>query len=753
MQKLRIIEMDSLPRGLDLRRFIDSMLCSQFMLCHDLLLRRTFLATDDHAVPERLTGSVPGISFHDVDASSFPLSSPSYLVGYAEPHDDRDGAPLPLLDSMYRILSRARCRVIVSFAPAAKGHVERVTRQVEAMASRRSIRLTRNTGNRSGISSASDSLQMELFYDSDEKRMLLSLLETLNEASMRNGAAYRISVIIDGEAKEAAREYIASNLFLFEEKEMGAHSLDEAYAFAAGADALPFSHANSASFLSFSDAIARHDAISTQYRATDGEIEVGEYLSGSLTGSGEAVRLSARVFNLGTIISGLPGTGKTATAMGLVAQLAAKTEAKVLIVSPTGEWNALGRGLGARVIRLYESQERINFFRCDSGISIERFYENLAMLLASASDAGPYRNSMEKSLLSAFRKVYASTTAPDPAEAYAEIEEAVIEQHGKRSGAGVTYTKHGENVMAGLQSLRLMLLKPQFAYRDGASFSDLLRHGVVFDLSMVSNNMKRFFYALILNQAYSFTDALDELGNERLRVLLCIEEAQLMLGSDNESAATLDLEQRIQDFRKRGVGLMLIAHNVTDISVGIRRLCQIKAYFRQSADVARYACNDLVFSEEDAGAVVERLKSLPQGTCALSYMTVENGMRVPHGSVFVRLGMRTIEQQAAQRDDMPQPGPAVPAHPVTASKPTRITVLDNEGRPRRSARIGLVYAGEQVFSGATDQEGRIEVAGLMAERTYKLLVFGAKKRETVRFKVTGGTESTVGTDVITKPTI
>ena len=725
---LHTYEIDSLPTEMDLEAFLGAMLGSQFMLCHDFKEGKTYVAFEDADAHVRIKHAVAGIGMHEETIAWRRLSLPRYAVGYSATRMDRDGRVLETFRELYSILSHSGAMFLVSFVPASAEQVDAARLRVEEMASRKSIRLTRNLGSRNGSPSATDSMQMELFYESDERRMLLSLLESLNAASMRNGVAYRVSIIFENNAQ--VNEYIKANLFVFENRGINVGSVNDAYEFAKHADALPLSHACAAGYLSFSERITRHGTITTRYGCGGGNIELGEYLHGSVTGRGETLHLDYRTFNLGAIISGLPGTGKTATAMNLIRQLSRESDASIVVLSPTGEWNAFGRSVGARVIKLYDGTVRLNFFKCDSGINIERFYENLAMLISSASNAGPYKNSLEKSLLSAFRKSYAATVSPDPAEVYACIENAVIEQHGKRSNVGVKLTKHGENVMAALQNLRLLLMNPQFAYCDGEDFSGLLRTGVVFDLSLVSNSMKPFFYALILNQAYGFADMLDTDGNDELRMLMCIEEAQLMLDREGESAATLDLEQRIQDFRKKGIGLMLIAHSVTDISPGIRRLCQTKVYFRQSADVAKYACGDLVFGEEEGRLVTDKLKGLPQGRCAVSYIAIEDGMRVPKGSVFVEVMFSQGHVEA-------QPEAKVGKR---HAKATVITVIENAA-PKAGAAVRMIYVGETVFEGVTDAKGRVVAEGLLEGKMYKMLVLGAKRRETREFSIIGGVDT------------
>ena len=739
MVQLFAFEIDSLPVELDPRRFIASMLNSQFMLYHDLKSRRTFLITEDIDAPGRLQRTISGISLHEEALPANTLNASHYAVGYASLQPDKEDKPNEILESLYSMLGGTDSFLIISFVPASANHVEEVRRRIENISSSRSIRLTKNLGNKNGLSSTSDSMQMELFHDSDERKMLLLLLDSLNDAAMKNGTAYNISLIFNSRIAE----YLKSRLFLFEDRRIMIGSIEEAYKFCRGADSLPFSHSDAAAFLTFSERINREQQISTWYKHAGGEIEVGEYLHGSLTRSSEPILLDYRTFNLGTVISGLPGTGKTAAAMNILKQIHNSCKTSLVVLSPTEEWNSFAKDNEMKIVSLYSQMPRINFFKCDSKINIERFYENLAMLIASASSAGPYKNSLEKSLLSAFRKTYASTRSPDPLVVYEEIENAVIEQHGKRTHVGVKYTKHGENVMAALQNLRLMLMKPQFAYPEGENFSHLIKDGTVFDLSSVSNNMKPFFYALILNQIYSFTDMFDAEGNDKLRMLICIEEAQLLLDAEERSAANVDLEQRIQDFRKKGIGLMLVAHSITDISIKARRLCQTKLYFRQSSDVAKYACNDLVFREEESKAVIDKLKSLQQGKCALNHIAIENGLRIQRGSVFMKAA---VQQEQAVCNSKP-------AKISSVSKATKVKILDVNGNPKSNTHIQLYYVGEQVYQGITDPDGTAKIDNLMEDRIYTLLVLGAKKKDAKRFEVVGGREVSLPLDILTNRNI
>ena len=77
----------------------------------------------------------------------------------------------------------------------------------------------------------------------------------------------------------------------------------------------------------------------------------------------------------------------------------------------------------------------------------------------------------------AFSKVYSRTKNPNPQSVYEEIEESIREQHGKRTSTSIKYTKHGENARAALESLRQLLMMPQFAYGEGVDFGDFVAKG------------------------------------------------------------------------------------------------------------------------------------------------------------------------------------------------------------------------------------------------------------------------------------
>lgn len=733
-RQLHVFRLVSLPVSVDNQLFLDSMLNSQFMLYHEFSTASTFLITDNKCLVNDLETVILGLRFNYVPSKDFSFLDSRYLVGF-NINNDRLKSCLPLED-MYSILKNCKSGILVSFVPTDILEVSRVKDKVEDMLSRREIRITNNFGNKS-YPSVSGSAQRELYYDSDERRLLLSILETLNEAVARNGCSYKISFIVHGDDKEKVYNYLRQRLFILEDYHLRTTNLGELYKSVRIKDAVPFSYEGAARILGFTDSVKKAKIITTSKNVSNvsGGVSFGFYLDGSVYETTDKISTEVSTLNLGTLITGLPGSGKTFAAMNIINQIIDKRQTKIVIIAPTKEWSAFGSENNMKVVRLDGYGQKINFFRCNDK-NVARFYENLAMLMAHASNAGPYKNSIEKCLLSAFNKVYSVSTNPDPTDVYEEIEEAVIEQHGRRSGVGVKYTKHGENIRAALENLRLMLLKPQFAYSYGVELEQLISDGVVFDLSNVSNNMKPFYYALVLNQIYASADSFDMEGNEELRLFICLEEAQLVFdNSEERSAATLDLRQRIQDFRKKGIGIMLITHNVTDIDFRIRRLCQTKLYFRQSADIVKYAANDLILEGSLIDDLGDKLKTLEHRVCVLNYIGSQEGLKNPATALFIKIPEHSVGRIGYSEPNL-----------IGNLDETTIRIIDNGKNPINQINIELWYVGERIYNGRIDNGASIIVKNLLEDKRYKLFVLGKSKKQTKTFNVIGGKENIITVD-------
>ena len=685
-----IEEIVSIPEGLNGEQFLEAGLGKEFALVHDLMRMRTLVLTHDGF------GNGYGIRTRQ---ASMELSGSFFLASALQ----TKGIDL------YSLLGFSSHLLVIIFYRLDAKDAEKMRKKVEDELSSFQTRAVRRVNE--------INLNSELYYNSYRRQLLASWLESLNEAESSN-ACYNV-VFAFPENDRTLIDYLRSRSILSSFSKISVKNLEELFEKARKND-MPIGQSLAAKFVFFSPAIQRVMGLET-VAVRSGDICIG---SGLVHGENKLnVCIDSSSLKFGTIISGLPGTGKTFAAMSIAEQVHNKG-IPIVAIAPTEEWSAFGYANSMPVISFYRSSIPINFFKCDAEISIERFYENLASLLALASNAGPYTRTLEKVLLAAFKKVYAKTTRPDPQEVYNVIEEEIIEEHAKRSNVGIEFTKHGENTMAALQNLRLMLMRREFAYSEGIDFAKLFEKGAIFDLSSVSNSMKPFYYSLILNQLYSVIDSFPEDASPGLRLLALLEEAQLALHGNSSEAVVADLKQRIQDFRKKKVGLVLITHNVTDINKSIRRLCQNKLYFRQSPDVVRFAASDLIFDAEQ-GKVQKLLKTMGNRVCA-----------------FVSVGMNSEPVRDAAlvltREISVPRAPAAETYSPGLEK-MRIKIRNSGGMPVE-ARLKVEYVGMKVFSGKTDESGSVEIDSLPG-RNYKVYVLGEKKKDTKVFTAKGGEEN------------
>ncbi len=721
MDRLHYFNVSAVSEGIDRKLFLDHLLNAEFMMQHDFNQGTTSIISKDQEKIMQLNFSGMGMGVEET-AEGIDETFGQFIhvpVAIFQPKGYKVEEKR-YIDDLYRIFQGSNLKVFAAFFHPAPGKVTELRGSIEDKISRIEVRHSQSMNGAVRQSSAAYS---DSYYESYEKKLLSLFLDNLNDILINRGLAYNASFII--ESKKGCQDvisYLKSNAVVLGQRVITAKTTGDLYLRAKQSDSIPLSYANASQAIGMSNRIRRVITTNSSAQAAAGDIEIGNYVSPGISAALQRAAIDSKVLNLGTLITGLPGTGKTNAGKLIIGQ-ALKHKTQSVIISPTGEWNEFGSRNSLNIINLGKPQININFFRCESG-NATKFYENLAMLIAAGSNSGPYQNSMQNCLLSAFAKAYAKGTNPEPDDVYSEIEESVIEQHAKRTGAGVKYTKHGENIRAGLEGLRQVLMKPQFAYSGSASFKALVKDGAVFDLSGLSNNVKPLIYALLLNQVYTISDEFDIYGDNETRLIICLEEAQLVFNEENESSATLDLRERIQNFRKNGVALMLITHNINDISPNIRRLCQNKLYFRQSADVAKYAANDLIFGEAEYDKILDSLKTLGQRECAINAVEVSQGGKSVPNSAFVRIMDYTAE--GYYKEDAAE----------TAEIDTTIRII--AGNPEPVFRYEIYYLGERIRTGTASQRPSIE-KGLLPNKRYRLVVLGEKRRDNKEFWIIGGT--------------
>ncbi|MDE1810855.1 MAG: hypothetical protein KGH66_02340, partial [Candidatus Micrarchaeota archaeon] len=299
--------------------------------------------------------------------------------------------------------------------------------------------------------------------------------------------------------------------------------------------------------------------------------------------------------------------------------------------------------------------------------------------------------------------------------------------HAKTTNSGVKYTKHGENIRSALENLRAILSLPAYSAVDGIKIGDMATNGVVFDLSKVSSSSKAYLYALILNQVYALISCLDLVGDSQLRILICIEEAQLIFGT-KDNAATQDIKQRIQDFRKQGVGILMLTHNVTDIDPSLRRLCQTKLYLKQAPDVAPIAAKDMVFTHSEDEDVILKLKLLVSGTGALSYVTKVGEQKLPNDTIFISTKQYVAPKYSANTkvaEYMQKYGLKV-SKPISSNISLKCYSEEDTKAFSEVKVLRIIYLSETIFE--CSAETRYSAAELLDGRGYMLQLLGKRNR-------------------------
>jgi DNA polymerase III delta prime subunit len=626
-------------------------------------------------------------------------------------------------------LRYAQSGLFICFYPCSQSDVIRSKHELESAASSRALGSTNqvNTGNGRGIS-----VRSENYHGSWEASAELALLSITNEILSENFQGYKFSIITETrEGGELICRNIMSNLFLLSDIRFTAETPQAILSERQHCKSALISMKRLTSVAFIPTWVERRDEMRHYVPKPSGDVALG-FLD--IPGISSPISIDYRVLNLGTIISGLPGTGKTTAAMNIIGKLLQKSDIPSIIISPTKEWVSFASSKKIKAINMGHPKERISLFRCASPDSRERFYEDICMLMASALKAGPYRGPLEKCLLRGARAAYSESLNPDPWSLYMEIEKAIETAHANTTRSSVKYTKHGENIRASLELLRHLLSNEKFAFTDGVSIRDELSASIVFDLSECSNMLKPLMYALILNQVYSAVTDLDECGDNELRMMICIEEAQLIFREGEDSAATEDLMQRIQDFRKKGVGLMLITHNTTDINVGIRRLCQTKLYFRQSPETAEKASEDLLFPQAEEEKVRVILKEMRQGVFALSYIESSDKGKNPKRSLICKLGARDIELAYQKRTSYAPKRQSTTKILINMCNAENNTAGDNQ-------YMEIVHLNHKFGTWPISNE--VSVFLPVDGKEYDLVLHLGRKKELVKRKVIGGKENTI----------
>ncbi len=616
---------------INLEAFLNILGKDRFMLIYDTKTKYTYFYTEQQTIRKNiknLENVIIGLSFK---------KSPSILrfdgssVVYT-PYTRTEHLEEYIFFDIFDVLNDVGL-VCILFLPQNENKITAVRQEVEKLLTGFEVRKS-SVIQKSKTTNVS--LQYDIFQDSDDSIVLTDILESINASITKNGIAYKTLILAPDNSD--IYDYIKSRIIILDSKPMNLDNiknmlehLDKIKAFSTGPNI-------SKRFFGIYGNDRVEYIIPTIYPKTNGDIHIGNYVKNASKITSDKVMIESDIFNLGCIIGGMPGSGKTREAMAIIDHLLSNQNHRphVVILASTDEWDTFANDHGMYLIKVQKDKIPINFFRCPAGADISKFYSDLSLILSAAATAGPYRDPIEKCLLNAFRRAYKHTKTPNPSIVFDEINESIIKLHAKRTNTGVRYTKHGENIKSSLEGLLEILTKREYSETDGIQIEDMIRDGVVFNISNSGVNTQSYIYSLLLTQIYTVSSQFDNEGYDKLRMLICVEEAQTIF-KDSKSPTIEDIKHRIQDFRKKGIGLMLLTHNAMDIDPSIRRLCQIKLYFKQAPDIAPIIAKDLIFTYSEEDEIAKKIRHLDSRIAALNYVSnsYEKESRITHDTIFI----------------------------------------------------------------------------------------------------------------------
>ncbi len=715
---MTFFEILQIPDNLNREMMIEALGNSSFAVLYDLNLNRTmlWLPDDKSDLNLSLAASIPGFQA-EIDATPIQISGKKLRALSFYRNDEED------TDILHDLFTQKKGPHFVSIAFINVGgkETERAKLYAEALLSSKGMRETRSTSNWPNSLLGSSSIHRELYKDSEELIIAKGILNSINDSALKNNLFYKPFLILEADNPNL-ETYLRNKFTVLSESGIDAESFPRLIEKLSKAKAFPYGSRCCSQFMRIYMARRARIVESGMSTSANSGVPIGKLMINGASESARDVCVDPQTLNLGFLINGLPGSGKTMEAMHVIDRIINSSKCPSFVIAPSEEWDGFAISHGMNLIRLFSDELPINFFRCPPIAEKERFYQDLAVVLASATGAGPFRRPMEKCMLNAFRRAYQSTAEPDPIDVYHEIEESIISLHGKRTNVGIKYTKHGENIRAALESLRIILNSPNYSKKESIKFEELLVGGAVFDMSASSTATRSFLYALILNQLYAITSSFDTKGDEELRMLICVEEAQIIF-KEESSPAVEDLKQRIQDFRKRGIGLMLMAHNVNDIELGIRRLCQTRLYMKQAADSAYQAAKELIFPDVEPDKVVEKLKLLDSRIGALNFIVRKGKEKIQEESIFIKT--EAFESQNGNFTKLARTN----ISEITSE--IRLTFAD--GFENSNSNVDVRYLNESVLRFAVSGQVRVK---LVKDRKYIFRLINEKGKTSSETQIT-----------------
>ena len=256
VSRLSAVRVGSIPEMLDRKLFLESVIGKQMLTYHDFGTSETILISED---TDRILNServFPGTELIQTKAYPATLNEMRCIIVLAGMES------ADFIDKAYALFAGNPFGLFVSFVKMDKDHVAIARMRAAEEISSKEVGMTRSSGTRTGDYSETATKHMELFHESDEKKALLGLLDSLDRAMLANGTAYKVMLLLDA-GSEQLYEHIKSKLPIIEERRLKVTGIEDLYASARRLDAMPFDSLSASCMLGFAGSVRRSRIIAT----------------------------------------------------------------------------------------------------------------------------------------------------------------------------------------------------------------------------------------------------------------------------------------------------------------------------------------------------------------------------------------------------------------------------------------------------------------------------------------------------------
>ena len=518
------------------------------------------------------------------------------------------------------------CKILVSFIPARMEDLDHERASYEKKLSKEHARSTERGSQHPGIafgtSCFSTSASRLVSEGTDETQLAAEIVSMCNNAKNLNDGVFRVSVAGWGKDSGHLRGHLLSKLLHIEEEIDRDCGIERCLPQEKPVGEI-MSGRYASKFISLSSECAEEKIVIDLPPLPSDVLMKGAPLGHELVcgvdDCSREISFCYSSLNRHCSITGQQGTGKTTLAISLTLPILLDNK-PVVVITPSSEWSRLGTA-NEKILLVDMASAPMNPMRCPEGVPVDVFYQNLALQISNTMHAGPYTIPLRRTLLRAFRELYATTREPSLEEACVKIHDAVRDAYGSANRNSIRFDKYGQNLSASLENLEELMQKGNFN-RQGIRIEDCIARGAVFDLSGVSKLLRPLVYSFLLTQLFSYAgQKFDEFGENDFRLLLVLEEAHLIFkkqsNDDGSREVVEELENELGAFRKRGIGLMFITHYSDQLSEGIWRHAQNHIVFKQDSIGARLSIDQLAFdrSNHTAAAAQAKISKLNLGEC------------------------------------------------------------------------------------------------------------------------------------------